>query len=184
MVGAEQTGDAVRPRQEGHKMYLTEESIRGIQILGVFETKEKMSKQLDALLFYPGNRYVLIEVGSGRENLSLLLDKLGVPGTRAGAQYLYDAILLGMEKGFVYITKSLYPEVAAMHHTSREAVETSIRVVIRESWERADPAVRRMVFGKLGTPGCRRPANRIYIRMVINYLMEEKEEANVKSDER
>ncbi len=146
---------------------------RGIHLLGVFDSKEGMDRQIRDVLFYPGSRYVLIEVCSGRRNnAGDLLEKLGVKGTGAGALYLYDAVLLGLQNPdyMRYVTKSIYSDVALLRRISRSTVESSIRRAISASWENADPLYRRMVFGLFGSPGRKRPSNCTYIRMLVRYL--------------
>lgn len=153
-------------------MYQIAEGIRGIHILGVFQDRGSLDMLLSRCTINPRSRYVLMEVGMEKETVQDVLTGLGVRGTLTGAQYLHEAVTIGLDdcEAIERITKLMYPRIAKMHDTTPGRVERAMRVAIEKSWQEADPEFRKIVFGPLGMPGCGRPTNTEYIEMVVNYL--------------
>lgn len=153
-------------------MFQVAEGIKGIHILGVFESREALEGLLNTCPINPNSRYVLIEVGLQKETVQDVLTGLGVQGTMTGAQYLHDAVTIAMEdhETIERITKLMYPQIAKIHNTTPSRIERAIRVAIERSWPVANEEYKRKIFGDLAAPGRGRPTNTDYIEMVVNYL--------------
>lgn len=153
-------------------MYQIAEGIRGVHILGVFESKEALERLLAVCPINPRSRYVLMEVGLERETVQDVLAGLGVNGTLIGAQYIHDAVTIALKdhETIERITKLMYPQIAKMYNTTASRVERAIRVAIEKSWSDADPEYRKKVFGKLGAEDSIRPTNTEYISIIVHYL--------------
>lgn len=66
-----------------------------------------------------------------------LVRSLGVHATYKGYHYIVHALCLAMEdhKRLMYITKRLYPLIAAEYGTNSQCVERDIRTVINSCWK-------------------------------------------------
>lgn len=153
-------------------MFQISEGIKGVHIMGVFESREALEGLLRTCPINPNSRYVLIEVGLQRETVQDVLAGLGVLGTMTGAQYLHDAVTIAMEdpETIERITKLMYPQIAKLHNITSSRVERAIRVAIERSWPVAGMEYKRRVFGELAAPGRDRPTNTEYIQRIVNYL--------------
>ena len=67
----------------------------------------------------------------------------------SGYDYVREAIKLAVEQGdrCCGISKSIYPTVAKLSHTTNSAVESGIRTAIRRAWMRTDDSVKIELFG-------------------------------------
>ncbi len=153
-------------------MYQIAEGIKGVHILGVFESKEALEKLISICPINPKSRYVLMEVGLEKETVQDVLTGLGVGGTLIGSQYIHDAVTIALKdfETVERITKLMYPAIAKMHGTTSSRVERAIRVAIEKSWPEADIEFRKKVFGKLGLEDSMRPTNADYIAIIAQYL--------------
>lgn len=153
-------------------MYQIAEGIKGVHIIGVFESRESLDRLLAACPINPKSRYVLMEVGLGGETVQDVLTGLGISGTLVGAQYIHDAVTIALKdyEMIERITKLMYPKIAKMHNTTSSRVERAIRVAIEKSWPEADLEYRKRVFGKLGGETSERPTNSEYISIIVQYL--------------
>jgi len=153
-------------------MYQIAEGIKGVHILGVVESRDALERLLAVCPINPRSRYVLMEVGLGKETVQDVLTGLGISGTLIGAQYIHDAVTIALKdyETVERITKLMYPEIAKMHNTTASRVERAIRVAIEKSWSEADPEYRKKVFGAMGAADSERPTNTEYISMIVHYL--------------
>lgn len=71
-------------------------------------------------------------------NVIKALQEIGVPAHLSGYGYLQKAILETVlsERGFIPITKELYPMIAGYYNTSPGKVERAIRGAIQKVWQR------------------------------------------------
>lgn len=95
------------------------------------------------------------------EKLERVLLELGHTENLRGFDYLMKAVEQ-WEPG-TYVTKELYPAVAAAFATAPERVERNIRHSIEKAWERNDPEVQRKYFGGSVHPQKGSPTNGEYI---------------------
>lgn len=153
-------------------MFQVAEGIKGVHILGVFQSRDALDSILSTCPINPQSRYVLIEVGFQKETVQDVLTSLGVQGTMTGAQYLHDAVTIALEDHEMIerITKLMYPKIAKMHDATPSRVERAIRVAIERSWPIADKEYKRKVFGDAISQGNCRPTNTHYIESIVNYL--------------
>ena len=65
-----------------------------------------------------------------------VLKALGIRRTYKGYYYVADAVRLVMDDAslLLYISKSLYPEIARIHNTTINCVERDIRTVVKRCW--------------------------------------------------
>lgn len=73
-----------------------------------------------------------------RQVISTLFLRIGLPAHLLGYRFAQEAVFKLVEDPMLMKnrTKVLYPEIAAMHHTSAFCVERAIRHVITLTWER------------------------------------------------
>ena len=78
-----------------------------------------------------------------------LLRKIGVPAHIYGYRYLREAIMMVVENGdnIYFVTKNLYPAVAAKCMTTAARVERAIRHAVRVAWSRGSAATLKSIFG-------------------------------------
>jgi two-component system response regulator (stage 0 sporulation protein A) len=101
-----------------------------------------------------------------------VLKTLGIRRTYKGYYYLADAIHLVMDDAslLLYISKSLYPEVARRNHTTMNCVERNIRTVINHCWcgENIDT-----LEEMAGIALSEKPTSGEFIDILSSYLMSE-----------
>ena len=86
------------------------------------------------------------EPGDYWDELSFLLEKLGVRKSLAGHKYLIAAITLQTARVFIQ-PKELYETVADCYDTTPLAVEKAIRYAIESAWTRGDIYAQHFYFG-------------------------------------
>ncbi len=153
-------------------MYQIAGGIKGVHIVGVFESREALEELLLAYPINPRSRYVLMEVGMESETVQDVLTGLGMYSTMTGARYVHDAVSIALKdpETIERITKLMYPKIAKMHNTTTSRVERAIRVAIEKSWPEADPEYRKKIFGVQGIEDSARPTNTDYISGLVRYL--------------
>ena len=153
-------------------MFQVADGIKGVNILGVVQSKDALESLLRTCPMNPKSRYVLIEVGMQKETVQDVLTGLGILGTMAGAQYLHDAITIALEdyEMIERITKLMYPQIAKIHDTTPSRIERAIRVAIERSWPLADREYKKCIFGEMAANDSTRPTNTQYIQCIVNYL--------------
>lgn len=144
----------------------------GVSIVAVFDGNYDLKKLNEKFIPNPNGKYFIVEL-TDKPNLKTMLINLGITGNYSAADYISDAVSLGL-KDWNYlemITKLLYPEIAKKYNTTVSRVERAIRVAIEATWDICDVNYRKRVFGCLGSPGMTRPSNMIYLKCLVRYLM-------------
>jgi two-component system response regulator (stage 0 sporulation protein A) len=97
---------------------------------------------------------------------------LGIPANVKGYQYLREGILLSMQDMEMvnYITKLLYPAIAARHRTTASRVERSIRHAIEVAWNRGSMSNMEKIFGYPIYFQREKPTNSEFIAVVADML--------------
>lgn len=99
-----------------------------------------------------------------------VLKSLGIRRTYKGYYYVADAVRLVMEDAslLLYISKSLYPEIARLHNTTINCVERDIRTVVKRCWgsEYAD-----VLESMASIPLYERPTSGEFIDILSGYLL-------------
>ncbi|HAP21101.1 sporulation initiation factor Spo0A C-terminal domain-containing protein [Frisingicoccus caecimuris] len=99
-----------------------------------------------------------------------VLKALGIRRTYKGYYYVADAVRLVMEDAslLLYISKSLYPEIARIHNTTINCVERDIRTVVKRCWgsEYAD-----ILESMAGIPLYEKPTSGEFIDILSSYLL-------------
>ena len=102
-----------------------------------------------------------------------VLKTLGIRRTYKGYYYVADAIHLVMNDAsmLLYVSKSLYPEIARMHDTMINCVERDIRTVVKCCWDSEYADVLRDMAG---VPLYRKPTSSEFIDILAEYLLSKK----------
>ena len=97
------------------------------------------------------------------------LKMLGIRRTYKGYYYVADAVQLVMKDAsmLLYISKTLYPEIAKRHNTTINCVERNIRTVVATCWEGENKEVLELMAG---TRLYRRPTSGEFIDIISSYL--------------
>ena len=110
------------------------------------------------------------------ENLEALVTNLihevGVPAHIKGYQYLREAIMMVVQDIDVInqITKSLYPQIAHIYHTTPSRVERAIRHAIEVAWGRGQQEAVENIFGYTISAAKGKPTNSEFIAMIADKL--------------
>lgn len=98
-----------------------------------------------------------------------LLRRLGVNNSYVGFRYTIYGILraIGNPELLAYISKGLYVEIAAQHHTTVGCVERNIRTIINIIWLHGDRNLLNQVFG---FELMQKPRNGAFIDAMSNYI--------------
>lgn len=101
-----------------------------------------------------------------------ILHQLGVPAHIKGYQFLRDAILLSTKDSeyIHFITKRLYPEIAARNNTTASRVERAIRHAIEVAWDRGDVDTLNSYFGYTIQSLRGKPTNSEFIAMIADKM--------------
>ena len=104
--------------------------------------------------------------------ITRLLADIGVPGNLLGCAYLRTALSLLLEDPALgrAITRSLYPRVAQMHHTSAQSVERAIRHAIAQTFARCGSGGYRAALGRLASSVGDRPTNSEFLAQTAECL--------------
>lgn len=143
----------------------------GARIVAFFNGVFTMKMMNDKFIMNPNGKYLIVEI-TDKPTIKDTLVKLGIDSTQHGANYIHDAISMGLENwDYVdMITKLLYPEIAKRYNVTTQHIERAIRSSIEASWDKADLETREKIFGEFGTKGIRRPSNSTYLKCVVKYL--------------
>lgn len=105
-------------------------------------------------------------------NITMYIQKVGVPAHIKGYQYIRDAISMVIDDMDTInsITKYLYPTVAKHYNTTASRVERAIRHAIEVAWDRGNPDVLNELFGYtiLGSKG--KPTNSEFIALIADKI--------------
>ena len=102
-----------------------------------------------------------------------VLKTLGIRRTYKGYYYVADAVHFVMNDPsmLLYISKSLYPEIARKHDTTINCVERDIRTVIKCCW---DSEYVETLEVMAGIPLYRKPTASEFIDILSGYLLSER----------
>lgn len=101
------------------------------------------------------------------------LKQLGLQPNVLGYKYISTALELLLEQPDVYmgsITKKLYPDVAAMHGSTKHRVERAMRSCINAMFNNMAPEVQEQVFGNTVSMETGRLANSQFLACVALYI--------------
>lgn len=98
-----------------------------------------------------------------------ILRQMGVGKNYTGYDYAIYGMMLVLEdrERLTYITKLLYPEIAAKYRTSWKCVERDIRTVVKIAWEDGDERFLNIFCG--GEVG-EKPKNAKFFAMMYEFL--------------
>lgn len=101
-----------------------------------------------------------------------ILLELGIPARRIGFDYLMEAILRFYEDPTQAITKELYPGIADISGPGVDAkqVESAIRAVISEAWDRRTLKVWGCYFPHYAGKKMEKPSNMEFISGIARFL--------------
>lgn len=104
--------------------------------------------------------------------ISQILRACGIPASLSGYQFIREAIFLMFHNpGYrTSITKTLYPDVAAVFHTTATRVERSIRHAIEVGWIRGNADILEHYFGYTTNPHSGKPTNGEFIATICDHL--------------
>ena len=104
--------------------------------------------------------------------VSRLLTEMGVPANLLGCAYLRTGLTLLLQEPALgrTITRSLYPRVAEVHHTTARSVERAIRHAIAQAFARTGGAGYRNALGRLASPVGDRPTNSEFLAQAAEVL--------------
>ena len=104
--------------------------------------------------------------------ISQILRACGIPASLSGYQFIREAIfLMCHNSGYrTSITKTLYPDVAAVFHTTASRVERSIRHAIEVGWLRGNADILEHYFGYTTNPHSGKPTNGEFIATICDHL--------------
>lgn len=104
--------------------------------------------------------------------ISSILHNVGIPAHIKGYTYLRSAIMMTVKDPDVinFVTKSLYPSVAAQCQTTSTRVERAIRHAIEVAWDRGDVEVLDSYFGYTISRQRGKPTNSEFIAMIADKI--------------
>lgn len=107
-----------------------------------------------------------------RVEIDDLLTEIGVPHSILGYDRLKAALQLVIDDPDLInrMTKGLYPQVAAMVHSTASRVERNIRHGIESAWDRGDYDVLRKYFGNTISPSKGKPTNSEFLSQIAHYI--------------
>lgn len=119
--------------------------------------------------FLSENENILVEMLG--DDVTEVLSEIGIPTNLKGYQYVKTAVELCVKDRDLLnsITKSLYPEVARLHHVNYIKVEHAIRHAIQRAWESNNPQLRKIIFGNTLYLDSR-PTNSAFIAAIVDYV--------------
>lgn len=140
------------------------------------ETDAEKRKTLVALRQIAADLEMVPDDRSLEYDVCQILLEIGVPDHIVGHQYLAKAICMTVHRrGLIgWITKELYPEVAACFGVTSGIVERAIRHAIEVAWDRGDLATLKRYFGNTVSPMKGRPTNAEFISRVANVIWQNK----------
>ena len=104
--------------------------------------------------------------------ISRLLSEVGMPANLLGFAYLRTGLALLLEEPALgrCISRSLYPRIAKIHHTSAAGVERAIRHAIAQTFARSGGAMYRSALGRLASSVGDRPTNSEFLAQAAEKL--------------
>lgn len=140
------------------------------------ETEPERRKTLIALRQIAAEIDAIADDRSVEYDIRRLLLDIGVPENVKGHAYLVEAIRMVSDQPNLigWITKRIYPAVAAKFATTPAMVERGLRHGIECAWSRGDLSVLQRYFGNTVDPTKGRPTNSQFIFRVANVIRQYK----------
>ena len=107
------------------------------------------------------------------EAIAQALFELCITRVYNGYFYLSEAIMLAVKSDILtrFISKDIYPEVAAKFGVTSCSVERNIRTAIHSAWPRISVAVKRRYFGTFAHDGEWTPTNSNFIYIIAERII-------------
>ncbi len=157
-----------RAMSEGAEYYL----IKPFSVQGAIERVMELMKDKEpaSVKDYAGIKRKPTTVD---EKISDIFISIGIPPHIKGYGYLREGIKLTIEKPYVisYVTKELYPNIAAKFNTTPSKVERAIRHAIEVAWNRGRIDAINAIFGTRIYLGTEKPTNSEFIALVADKLI-------------
>lgn len=104
-----------------------------------------------------------------------LLTKLGVPSHLKGYRFLVTGLQMMVKDPSIadYVTKRLYPDIAAVHGTTASRVERGVRHAIETVWDNGDLEDLEAYFGRSVSYYKGRPTNSAFMVRSADLLRRE-----------
>lgn len=131
---------------------------------------------LDGLLFYVHQFFRLKSLSHTdnlRQEITDIIQQVGVPAHIKGYQYLREAIaMVTLDVSVLHgVTKIIYPEIAKQFGSTPTRVERAIRHAIEVAWSRGDVEVLQGIFGSTISSHKGKPTNSEFIAIVSDRLI-------------
>lgn len=99
-----------------------------------------------------------------------VMRRIGIPAHIKGYQYIRTGIIMAVHDIAIlnYITKLLYPSIAAQYNTTPSSVERAIRHAIGIAWTRGDRKVLNDIFGYTVAMERGKPTNSEFIAQIAD----------------
>lgn len=103
------------------------------------------------------------------ENVSEMLQYIGMPTNLLGYNYIKDSVIMAIEDEGILrsFSDGLYREVAGNFHTNPKSVERAIRTAICTAWNRGDYEAQLAVFGYTISDDKGKPTNSEFITKIV-----------------
>ncbi len=105
-------------------------------------------------------------------DVTQIIHEIGIPAHIKGYQFLRDAIILSIKDPDMLgsITKSLYPTIAEINHTTSSRVERAIRHAIEVAWTRGEIETIDSIFGYTVNKLKGKPTNSEFIALISDKI--------------
>lgn len=109
-------------------------------------------------------------------DVTSILQRIGIPPHVKGYQFLRDGIMIAVEnpESVTAVTKILYPTIAAMNHTAPDRVERAIRHAVYIAWEKNREDVMMEMFNYTVNNKSGRPTNAELIALISDKIRVER----------
>ncbi len=133
-------------------------------------------KKLEEIIIQLGKRinykHKIIDLTDYKIQISITntLHELGVPSHIKGYQYIFEGIIVCIEKESISFTKEIYPIIAKKYDSTISNVERSIRHAIEISWNRGNWEIMEAFFGNSIDMEKAKPTNKEFIITIADKL--------------
>lgn len=111
-----------------------------------------------------------VDDGYLETEITNVMRRIGIPAHIKGYQYIRTGIIMAVHDIAIlnYITKLLYPSIAAQYNTTPSSVERAIRHAIGIAWTRGDRKVLNDIFGYTVAMERGKPTNSEFIAQIAD----------------
>jgi len=133
-------------------------------------------KKLEKIIIQLGKRinykHKIIDLTDYKIQISITntLHELGVPSHIKGYQYIFEGIIVCIERESISFTKEIYPIIAKKYDSTISNVERSIRHAIEISWNRGNWEIMEEFFGNSIDMEKAKPTNKEFIITIADKL--------------